>query len=79
MLEAIDSMASSMFQKYGPLLSLVQLAEILHRTPDGLRMALRDDTAYAEQLNAAKVRIGRRLYFRTPEVARVFYADGSHG
>lgn len=77
--DAINSMASSMFEKYGPLLSLVQLAEILHRTPDGLRVSLRDDSTYADRLNAAKIRIGRRLYFRTPEVARAFYVDGAAG
>ena len=65
-------LVASMFDKYGPLLSLVQLATILHRTPDGLRMTLRDSSAYAARLNAAKVRIGRRIYFRTPDVAQVF-------
>lgn len=74
MSDAVSSMEASMFEKYGPLLSLPQLAEILHRTPDGLRVALHDDSSYAGQLNAAKVRIGRRMYFRTPEVARMFFA-----
>lgn len=34
-------------------------------------MALREPTPYAQRLNQAKVRIGRRIYFRTMEVAQV--------
>jgi len=65
------SLASSMFERYGPLLTLAQLAQMLSRSPDGVRIALRESNPYAEQLNAAKVRIGRRIYFRTPDVAQI--------
>ena len=65
------SLASSMFDRYGPLLTLAQLAQMLNRSTDGMRMALREASPYAERLNAAKVRIGRRIYFRTPDVAQV--------
>ena len=60
-----------MFDRYGPLLTLAQLAQMLNRSTDGMRMALREASPYAERLNAAKVRIGRRIYFRTPDVAQV--------
>ena len=60
-----------MFDRYGPLLTLAQLAQMLNRSTDGVRMALRDPSPYAQHLNAAKVRIGRRIYFRTPDVARL--------
>ena len=60
-----------MFEKYGPLLTLAQLAQMLNRSTDGMRMALRETSSYAERLNAAKVRIGRRIYFRTPDVANI--------
>jgi len=63
------SLATSMFDRYGPLLTLAQLSQILNRSTDGMRMALREASPYAKQLNAAKVRIGRRIYFRTPDVA----------
>ena len=65
------SLASSMFDRYGPLLTLAQLAQMLNRSTDGMRMALRETSPYAERLNAAKVRIGRRIYFRTPDVAQL--------
>lgn len=76
MTNANPTLLASMFEKYGPLLSLTQLAQILDRTPDGLRMTLREPSDYATLLNAAKVRIGRRIYFRTPDVASVFLGGG---
>ena len=60
-----------MFDKYGPLITLGQLAQMLDRSADGVRMTLREASPYAEQLNLAKVRIGRRIYFRTPDVAQL--------
>lgn len=70
------SLSSSMLDKYGPLLTLVQLAQMLHRSPDGMRMALREPSEYARSLNGAKIRIGRRIYFRTPDVARLLMGNG---
>jgi hypothetical protein len=65
------SLSQSMFDRYGPLLTLAQLARMLNRSADGMRMALRESSPYAKRLNAAKVRIGRRIYFRTPDVAQI--------
>lgn len=67
----MTSIEEVLLNRYGPLLGIAHLAELLHRSPDGLRMALHVGGEYADRLNAAKVRIGRRVYFRTPEVARV--------
>jgi hypothetical protein len=64
-----------MFDRYGPLLTLAQLAQMLNRSTDGMRMALRESSPYAKQLNAAKVRIGRRIYFRTPDVAQILLGN----
>jgi hypothetical protein len=75
--DASNGLASSMFEKYGPLLSIAQLAKILNRTPDGLRMSLQDCSDYSGCLNAAKIRIGRRVYFRTLEIARLFLGSVS--
>lgn len=67
----MTSIEEVLLHRYGPLLGITHLAELLHRSPDGLRMTLSHGGAYADELNAAKVRIGRRVYFRTPEVARL--------
>ena len=47
-----------------PLLTIDSLAKLLHRTPTGMRQALKRDTDFAAQLRAARVRLGRRIYFR---------------
>lgn len=54
---------------FGPLLTLEQLAQLLHRSPGGLRFALTTQSEFARQVNAMKVRLGRRVYFRADDVA----------
>ncbi len=60
--------------EYGPLLSLSELAIILDRTPAGLRSSLRSSGEWISQINAARLRLGRRVYFRTSEIATVLDA-----
>lgn len=64
------SIERTLTEKYGPLLTLTQVAEILHRSPDGLRLSLGRDSEVARQLNPAKKKIGRRLYFKTATIAQ---------
>jgi len=61
----------TLIKQYGPSLSFNQLAGILDRSPDGLRTALRFSGEWVNKINAARLRSGRRLYFRTVEVADV--------
>ena len=56
--------------QYGPLLSMAQLAKVLDRSAEGLPVSLRNDTEWARQFNAAKMKLGRRVYFRTAEIAK---------
>lgn len=59
-------------EKYqSPLLRLTDLAEVLYRTEDGLRMSLHRDTEFSRQLKNARVKIGRRVYFRIHDVAKI--------
>lgn len=64
-----QALENNLHQKYGPLLSLQQLAELLHRSADGLRVALRTSQPYALRICEARVKIGRRVYFRTTDIA----------
>mgnify|MGYP003577987693 CR=1 FL=1 len=64
-----DAIQHSLQERYGPLLSMSHLAELLHRSPDGLRLALRATDGYAAHINKAKIKIGRRVYFRTQDIA----------
>lgn len=54
-----------------PLLSLEQLAELLHRSKDGLRITLGSDNEFSRKINPCRIKIGRRVYFKTADVARL--------
>ena len=59
-------------ERYGVLLSQTQLAELLGRTPGGLRYSLSypsDDRTRA--LKTCGRRIGRRIYYPAAEVALI--------
>lgn len=60
-----------LMQKFGPLLSLEELSVILKRSRDGLRISLSTNSDFAQQWNATKIKVGRRVYFRSAEVARL--------
>lgn len=56
--------------RYGPLLTLRHLAEVMHSTPNGVRMAIeRKRQPYAAGLANARRRFGRRVYFEASRVA----------
>lgn len=60
-----------LLEKYGPLLSLGQLANLLNRSADGLRLSLRQNGELSQKFNPARKKIGRRVYFRSALVAKV--------
>lgn len=53
-----------------PLLTLEQVAQILDRSPDGLRITLSGDSELARRLRPARKKIGRRVLFKVAELAR---------
>lgn len=61
----------TLIKQYGPLLSINQLAGILYRSTDDLRTMLRSSGEWVNKSNRTRLRSGRRLYFRTVEVADV--------
>lgn len=66
------TMEENLLDRFGPLLRIGQLAALLDRSPDGLRNSLRLPADEATQrLKEARVKVGRRVYFRTSEVAKV--------
>jgi hypothetical protein len=64
-----------LIEKYGLLLTIGQVAEMLKRSPDGLRITLRTNSDFALRMKAARLKLGRRVYFRAPEIARLI--DGT--
>ena len=61
----------TLIKQYGPLLSISQLSVILDRSPDGLRMTQGSSGEWVNKVNATRLRLGSRLYFRTVQVADV--------
>lgn len=54
-----------------PLISLAEMAEVLRRSPDGLRVVLGTDCELSRQLNPHKKRLGRRVFFDLGAVAKL--------
>jgi hypothetical protein len=65
------STAEILIAQYGPLLTLPQLAKILDRSAEGLRINLRSSHPWAQRVDATRLRLGRRVYFRTSDVAAI--------
>ena len=61
----------TLLKRFGPLLSMAQLATVLDRSPDGLRISLRATNQWTRRINKARLKIGRRGYFRTSQIADV--------
>ena len=62
----------TLLDRFGPLLSISQLASVLDRSPEGLRISLRGSSTWSVKLNTTRLKIGRRVYFRTSQVAQLF-------
>ncbi|CAM3628173.1 Plasmid-related protein [Halomonas casei] len=65
-----------MLQEYGPLMSLGDIANLLGRSPDGVRVALYSDTDVSRKLKPTMLRVGRRVYFRTLQVKDALTLEG---
>lgn len=65
------TMEEMLLDRYGPLLSINQLSQLLDRSPEGLRISLRTPSDWSAKINASRLKIGRRVYFRTPQLAQL--------
>lgn len=71
----MTTIEETLLEKYGALLTIADLAEVLSRSVEGTRLSLRSRTSWSERVNAARLKIGRRVYFRTCEIAQ-FLSEG---
>ena len=66
------STAEHMIERYGESMTYEQLAGLLKRSESGLRVTMaRRTSSAAEALGNARIRIGRRVYFRTQKIAEL--------
>lgn len=55
--------------KYGILLDLKQVSDLLHRSPVAIRQSLGREQGIGSELRNSAIRRGRRLYFRASDLA----------
>ncbi len=68
-----DTTLDRLIAQFGtPLLTSEMVAKLLSRSPEGLRISLMrgaEGSELATKLNAGKVRLGRRVYYKAENVA----------
>lgn len=75
-IHAQDNLASQLTERFGPLLTQSQLAELLGRSTGGLRYSLcAPSDAPTRALKACGRKIGRRVYYPALEVARIISGE----
>lgn len=70
MTEPLSATHQYLLAHYGPLLTFKHLAEVMHLSPNGVRMAItRQRQPLALALGQARRHLGRRVYFEARVVA----------
>jgi hypothetical protein len=67
----MSSTEEALIHKYGLLLSISELSELLGRSTEGLRVTLTRNCSLSEKLNSAKVKFGRRVMFKSSAIAQI--------
>ena len=65
----ITAEAEYLLESYGPLMTIEELSEVLKRPISGLRYSLLSNSPFSEQLVKSRIRIGKRIYFQSTDVA----------
>lgn len=66
-----------LLERFGPLMTVDDLAELLERTPLGLRASLNRDSDVAKTFSTARLKIGRKSFFRTHQIVEVLQLESS--
>lgn len=78
MTEPLSATHQYLLANYGPLLTFKHLAEVMHISPNGVRMAIaRKRQPLAVALCQARRQLGRRVYFDAHLVAEAIDLCGS--
>lgn len=71
-----DKFNDSLNKKYGPMISMKQMAELLNRSVNGLRASLqKKDSQVYKLLNPARTSVGRRTYFFSSVIAEALAGE----
>lgn len=75
---SVVALEGQITERYGLLLSQTQLAELLGRTPGGLRYSLSyPSDQQTRALKSCGRKIGRRVYYPATEVAQIIICTGT--
>ena len=78
MTEPLSATHQYLLAHYGPLLTFKHLAEVMHLSPNGVRMAIvRKRQPLAAALGQARRQLGRRVYFEARVVAEAIDGCGT--
>ena len=58
-----------LISRHGPLMKIDEVAGVFHKSTAAIRIILSRESSLSTALNQAKNRFGRRLYFRTEQIA----------
>ena len=73
----VATLENQLSEHFGLLMTHTQLAELLGRSADGLRYSLSNPSdARTRALKACGRKVGRRVYYPAPEVARIILGSG---
>ncbi|HPH05745.1 MAG TPA: DNA-binding protein [Methylotenera sp.] len=61
----------ALMKQYGILISMKDCAELLGRSTEGLRVTLCRNTSMAEKFKKARVKLGRRVMFKSSAIAQI--------
>lgn len=64
-------------KEFGLLMTLENLAKVLDRSPQGLRVSLSSKSELSVSINAIKIKRGRRIYFYTVGVAKIIDGEAA--
>ena len=60
-----------LYEKYGPLMPMDALASTFDRSKEGLRVSLSTKSDFADAINAARRKYGRRVFFKSVDIAKI--------
>jgi len=73
--EQLKKLEFFLMNKYGALISMNDMAQIFHKSYDGFRISMVNaESPSAIALGQARKKIGRRVYFRSLDVAKIIMA-----
>ena len=74
LIESLPGPTERLIERFGELMTYEQLAELLQRHPASLQACVsKQDSEFSAALWAARIKLGRRVYFRSEQIAALIW------